>query len=259
MPKLVSLNIEETSGVDHPAHLREGWMILKSADETEANKVLDTIKAAAGLTHELEAQMPEETPEVEADTTAADLEKAIERIAELEAALEAASVAEAVVEPVEEDLLKAAPEAIRKMIEDARSEAKQALAKAASTEEALRKERDTAADEKAVAKAAAWSSLSLDASLVGPALRRLSDMDTDLAKAVESALESANAQAESAGIFAEIGKAGRPDSGDAYGRLSSLAKAAVEAGTAPTFEQGFVKAAEENPDLYVQHLSEKGA
>jgi len=28
--KMVGLNIEETSGVDHPAHLQEGWLVIKS-------------------------------------------------------------------------------------------------------------------------------------------------------------------------------------------------------------------------------------
>lgn len=28
--KMVGLNIEETSGVDHPAHLHEGWLVIKS-------------------------------------------------------------------------------------------------------------------------------------------------------------------------------------------------------------------------------------
>ena len=31
--KLADLDIRETSGVDHPAHLHEGWLVLKSATE----------------------------------------------------------------------------------------------------------------------------------------------------------------------------------------------------------------------------------
>ena len=39
--KMVNLAIEETSGVDHPAHLHEGWLVMKSADESEVQRVLD--------------------------------------------------------------------------------------------------------------------------------------------------------------------------------------------------------------------------
>ena len=41
--KLADLDIRETSGVDHPAHLHEGWLVLKSAteggDTTEGEQV----------------------------------------------------------------------------------------------------------------------------------------------------------------------------------------------------------------------------
>lgn len=259
MPKLVDMNIEETSGVDHPAHLREGWMVMKSADPDMVGAVLDTIKAAAGHPDTTEALMPEETTEVEA-APVDELAKANERIAELEAALAATETVEVEVEVTEdEDLLKSVPEAVRKMLDDQKAAVVEALAKAEATESELRKERSARADELAIAKAAAWTSLTIDANEVGPMLRKMADLDAELASAVETVLAAANAQAESAGIFAEIGKAGRPEGSDAYEALSSLAKSAVEAGVSPTFEQAFVKVAEQNPDLYNRHLTEKGA
>ena len=261
MAKLVSLSIEETSGVDHPAHLREGWMVMKSESGADVDGVLDKIKAAAvGQPNDLEAQMPEENIEVVVEESTDELAKANDRIAELEAMLAATTVEEApAAVDIEEHLLKSVPENVRKMIDTARAETAQALAKAAETETLLRKELDAAADKDAIAKAAEWTSLSLDPASVGPALRRLAGIDEALCKSVEEALNSANAQAESAGIFAEIGKSNRPDGGDAYEALSALAKSAVEAGNSTTFEQAFVKVAEQNPDLYNRHLSEKGA
>ena len=260
MPKLVSMNIDETSGVDHPAHLREGWMVMKSAEQSDVVLVLDKIKAASGHPDTTEATMPEDNIEVET-APVDELAKANERIEELEAALAVAQTIETVevIEDSDEDLLKAVPEAVRKMLDDHKAAAVEALAKAAGIEDELRKERAVRADEIAIAKAAGWTSLSLDANEVGPALRRLADVDGELAKSIETVLDAANAQAESAGIFAEIGKAGRPDGGDAYEALSSLAKAAVDGGSSDTFEQAFVKVAEQNPDLYLRHLTEKGA
>jgi hypothetical protein len=34
--KMVALKVLETSGVDHPAHLEEGWIVMKNANATEA-------------------------------------------------------------------------------------------------------------------------------------------------------------------------------------------------------------------------------
>lgn len=258
MPKLVNMSIEETSGVDHPAHLREGWMVMKST-EVEAADLLNAIRAEIGHPDTPEDTMSDEQFEVEADTVA-ELAKANERIAELEAALAQTQQAEVIEETVDEEaeLLKSVPESVRKMIEDQRVIAAEALAKAAATEEELRKERTQRADEAAIAKAASWESLNINAQEFGPLLRKAAEVDAELATAIEVALDAVNAQAESAGIFAEIGKAGRAENGDAYETLSALAKSAVETGLFSTFEQAFVKVAEQNPDLYNRHLEESG-
>jgi hypothetical protein len=258
--KMVNLAIEETSGVDHPAHLHEGWLVMKSADESEVQRVLDET-----LTEE--ESMPEVTQD-EVTTTATDeqvevekaemtLEQAMKKIAELESKLASEEMKEDEMEmskseTVEEDFLKSAPEPVVKMIEDLRKQA------ADATEE-LRKEREAKADAEAIEKAKGWANLNLDADKVGPALRRLASTDADLAKSLEEIISSVNAQAESAHIFAEIGKSADFKSGNAYERMTTLAKSAVEEGVAKSFEQALADVATKNPDLYSQYLSEKGA
>jgi hypothetical protein len=258
--KMANLVIEETSGVDHPAHLHEGWLVMKSADESEVQRVLDE-----SLTEE--EIMPENTQD-ELTTTATDeqvekaemtLEEAMKKIADLEAKIASEEMKEDEVEMSkksetsdEADFLKSAPESVVKMIEDFKKQAETA------TEE-LRKEREAKADAEAIEKAKGFSNLNLDAEKVGPALRRLSTVDADLAKSVEEILTSVNAQAESANIFAEIGKSADFTTGDAYGRLTAMAKSAVEEGNAKSFEQAFANAASSNPELYVQYRNEKGA
>ncbi len=257
---MVNLAIEETSGVDHPAHLHEGWLVMKSADESEVQRVLDET-----LTEE--ESMPEVTQD-EVTTTATDeqvevekaemtLEQAMKKIAELESKLASEEMKEDEMEmskseTVEEDFLKSAPEPVVKMIEDLRKQA------ADATEE-LRKEREAKADAEAIEKAKGWANLNLDADKVGPALRRLASTDADLAKSLEEIISSVNAQAESAHIFAEIGKSADFKSGNAYERMTTLAKSAVEEGVAKSFEQALADVATKNPDLYSQYLSEKGA
>lgn len=258
---MVNLAIEETSGVDHPAHLHEGWLVMKSASESEVQRVLDK-----SLTEE-DSNMEETTttaPEEQVEKTVEEeLAAAKARIAELEAKLaEKESKPEMEVEMAmgqdsmepkkEEDYMKSAPAPVVKMIEDLRKQAETATAE-------LRKEREARADAQAIEKAKGWSNLNLNAEKVGPALRRLSETDSELAKSIEEVLSSVNAQAESASIFAEIGKSADIKQGNAYERMTAMAKSAVDEGVAKSFAQAMADIATKNPDLYSQYLSEKGA
>ena len=251
--KMVNLSIEETSGVDHPAHLHEGWLVMKSAEESEVQRVLDE-----SLTEEDSIMEDTTTTATDEQVAKAEmtLEDAMAKIAELEAKLsekEMAKEEEPKSEETEdEDYMKSAPESVVKMIENFRKQAEEATAE-------LKKERDAHADAEAVEKAKGWANLNLDAEKVGPALRRLSNVDADLAKSVEELLASVNAQAESAAIFAEIGKSADFKSGNAYERMTTLAKSAVEEGVAKSMAQAIADVASKNPDLYSQYLSEKGA
>ena len=262
--KMVNLAIEETSGVDHPAHLHEGWLVMKSAEESEVQRVLDE-----SLTEEDSTMEDTSTTATEEQVVnpTEELTIAKARISELEEALAKASKTMSEEDMTEEekkkkkmeeesseemDFMKSAPESVVKMIENFRKQAEEATAE-------LKKERDAHADAEAVEKAKGWANLNLDAEKVGPALRRLSNVDAELAKSVEELLASVNAQAESAAIFAEIGKSADFKSGNAYERMTTLAKSAVEEGVAKSFEQALADVATKNPDLYSQYLSEKGA
>lgn len=245
--KMVKLKVVETSGVDHPAHLNEGWVVMKHQDPetTEGAEVSEETEAI---------EMTED------DVITESLVKAQERIAELEEALEVekakkkpAFLAEAEVEDEEdeEDMMKSVPEAVREMLNKAKVEADDARAE-------LRKEREERRDAEFVAKAqSAWGLLPVDASEVGKAMRRLSDVDAPLAETIAKALDAANAQAESANIFAEIGTAGRPDTGDAYGKVQAMAKSLVADGKASTVEQAVVDLISADPNLYHEYVAEK--
>lgn len=270
-PKMTDLVIEETSGVDHPAHLHEGWLVVKAANiETEADVLRD-------LPEPLEEGMAEDTAEAtkaeyeDEDMDAAekgveeDLAMAQARITELEARIaELEGAAEAEMEPEMEEMVegldpatvalaKAADEPVRKMLVD--------MAKAKREAEiALVKEREDRADAEAIAKARNdFAHLNIEADKIGPALRRLALSDEALAKSVEDALLAANAQSETADIFAELGKAATVESGSAYQKMVSLAKAAVSEGKATSVEQGIALVASTDPALYNEYLTEKGA
>lgn len=256
--KMTELSIDETSGVDHPAHLREGWLVMKSSGSESTSSVLDRIVKEYIVSDPTVAEKA-----MSAEDLREELDKAYARIDELEKDLSKTKKAEDSEEEddeMDEEFMKAAPAPVARAFEKARKQAEEAMAKAAEAEAMLKAERDAKADADAIAKASEWTHLSIDPQEFGPMMRRLAETDEDMAKSVITVLDSINAQAESANIFAEIGKsASAPVSGDAMGRMSALAKAAVDAGSAATVEQAMVDIAVRNPDLYMQYLSEKGA
>lgn len=284
--KMVGLNIEETSGVDHPAHLHEGWLVIKSehsgvddllsdlvSQNTESEKVLITegTKETA-MTPDENVEVVDKAIPAKPEEDKMSYDDAMEKIKMLEEELSKKvkemdkMMAEMKKKPAEKSveidtdaLVKEAPEPLRKMLEDLEKSASDAKARAEVAESVLKAERDARANEVAVAKAKEWTHLAIDAEKVGPALASLAEINSDLAKALEDVLVSVNAQAESANIFAEIGKSASPTSGDAYTQLTSMAKAAVESTKGITFEQAFAGAVNSNPDLYNQYLNEKGA
>jgi len=266
---MTNLLIEETSGVDHPAHLHEGWLVVKTADVTTVADVLRTLPEPmeasmddATATVDQEVMLAEDMPETEVKGVEEDLATAQARIVELEARIAELEAAMEEPEPEAGDMMeaaddlvalaKSAPEPIRKAMED--------LAKAkADAENALAKEREDRADAEAIAKAReTFKHLTLDPEKIGPALRRLAGIDSELAKSVEDALVSADAQNESADIFTEVGKGFTPQGG-AFDKMTSLAKQAVSEGSAATMEQAMAQIAVSNPALYNDYLIEKGA
>jgi hypothetical protein len=244
---MVNLNIEETSGVDYPAHLHDGWLVMKAANPSDVQSVLESSSKEDSMSESIESRL-EEALEL--------LTKAEERIAELEEAETEAPAEEVSVE--EEDVMKSLPEPVQKAFAVLQKQAEEAQAKADEATTELQKEREAHADAEAIEKARGWSHLSLDAQEVGPALRRLAQIDESLAKSVTDVLESVNAQAESADIFAEIGRT-TGTSGNAFSQLESMAKSAVSEGKASTVEQALSDLAVAQPSLYAQYLNEKGA
>ena len=261
-PKMTDIVIEETSGVDHPAHMHEGWLVIKSSYVQSGAEVQESLKEAAMPEGEAEKADYEMEPEDQAK--ADDLAMAMARIAELEARIaemegamdaEASMPAEDMEESAEAQLLelaKSTPAPVREMLANV-LKAKQ------SAEAELLKERESRADDAATTKAAGmFKHLGIDPALIGPALRRLDMQDAALAKAVTDALVTANAQNESASIFSEIGVQASSAT-DSYQKLVSLAKAAVAEGRVQSIQQGIALAASTNPALYNEYLAEKGA
>jgi len=239
--KMVALKVLETSGVDHPAHLEEGWIVMKNANPTEDS----VAHAEDDVVVDINEQYIDRMVELEAE-----LAKAREVIADLQKAADANDPEEDAPIDEEEALIKSLPEPVREMLAKAAADAE-------SAREELRKEKEIQRDRSYVAKAAAWSNLPIEADAFGVALRKVADINSDLASTIEKAFEAVNAQQEAAAIFSELGASNRSTTSDAFGKVTSLAKAAVDAGEYNTVEQAISGLVAQNPDLYNQYLSEK--
>lgn len=257
--KMVNLNIAETSGVDHPAHQHEGWIVMKSAPAETVGSLFGSLNKQ------------EEAPVAEL-TEAEKLAAAEARVAELEAAAaapagtqepaaagdgtEPAASGHEPAEATEEDALEKAltkmPEAIRKAFT---AQAKQL----ADAQELITKERDERLDTQAIAKSKElFKSLAIQHDTVAPALRRVAAIDADLAKSIETALSAADAQlAAGTSLTKEVGKGGTGEGGSALETINKAAATLREEDPKLTESQAFVKAITANPELHAAYIAEK--
>lgn len=246
--KLVELQIDETSGVDHPAHLYEGWLVRK-----DSAAVLDEVISAI----ELEAQ-DNNTNE---GMTMSELESTIDAPAEEEVASEAVAeevVAEPEMEPVAASVASVEKsdtsdsELVAKELADLRKQLDDATAEAAS----LREEREM---EKATERVAGWRILpGVVVEDFAPVLRSLRAANEEATTVIENILDSCASALSEAGVLKELGSDLDETSTDAYDQIESLAKSAVEAGRATSMPEAIGLVAVENPDLYSRYRTEQG-
>jgi len=289
--KLVNLDVEETSGVDRPAHLHDGFLVMKSA--SGANRVKAQLLKALGkskednLTNEEQVQLAyrKEVGEYEekvatleaalaaAQAQAADLAAKLEEISSMQ---EESESVEAGYHPDDMDKMEMMdevelamtdmPDEMRKSILSMPKEQVAVFAKAFKAQrqevlkaaEEIRKERDIRLDAEAVAKSKArYPHVGIDHAAVAPALRRLAQTDAPLAKAVEEVLAAADGQLEESGLLREMGTSST-SSPSVLDEATALARSLVENGTEKTIEQAIERVLDSNPDLAKRYYMEAG-
>ncbi len=220
--QLVELELNEISGVDHPANLHEGWLVMKSSD--------DSLDKALAEAHE--ATTTETTGEEMSELTH-------EPTAEVEK--------EAVTVPVVDEDFRKEVSDLRKELADARAEA-----------DMVKNER---ALEKAVARSEDWAILpNLVPSEFAPVLRSLQQSAPEEAEVIESIFDGCATALNEAGVLKELGtEASDEVETGAWDRIESLAKQLVEDGEATTIADGISKAAKANPEMYAAYVQEMGA
>ena len=231
--KLVDLEIEETSGVDHPAHLYEGWLVRKDSAAV-LDEVLTEVRDESQTTDQ-----GEETVDL-TTTTDAPAEDVV--IDEPEVVIAPAPVLKNDNSP---------SESVTKELADLRKAFDDVTAEAAS----LREEREM---EKATERVSAWRILpGVVVNDFAPVLRSLRGANAEATAVVEEILDGCAAALSEAGVLKELGN-DLDSSTDAYEQIEALAKSAVEAGRARNQPEAIGLVALENPDLYNRYRSEAG-
>ena len=235
--KLVDLQIVEASGVDHPAHLFEGWLVRKDA-AAALDEALTEVELPIHDTDEGN-QMDLETTAIE--TSADDVVIEEEEVAATEPAM--------TVSKSDDD---SASEVVAKELADLRKALNEATAESAS----LREEREM---EKATERVNEWRILpGVTVGDFAPVLRSLRAADPEGAAIVEGIFDGCAAALSEAGVLKELGTDMDDSSTDAWDQIQGLAKSAVEAGRAQTIPEGVGIVASENPDLYMRYRQEQG-
>lgn len=287
--QMVEMEVVETSGVDHPAHGFEGWLVKKSAGrgrvaalnrllkgtvmatkedlikEVDGSKVPDSVKefvkksldltedidAAASLWQSLRAKQESQDPETPTTTD----------VATPAAPVAAAETPAAFAPDVFKSLDPEAQSALTKAAAGNPDLAKAFGAVAAIASDALEKaatERNERLDKEAISKSRdTLGNLSVEHEKLAPALRKMAETDPATADLITKALEGANVQVETAGLFSERGTA-RAAEGSAMEKARSVAASLVGSGTVKTIEEGLAKAFADNPDLYNDYEKEVG-
>lgn len=259
--KMANIDVVETSGVDHPAHLQEGWVVCKSATEQDITSLFGSATEGSTMANS-EASEPATKA---AEPSVADLQKQVDDLKKQladEKSKKANPFGKAAEEQDDEaEMLKSLPAPVRAMLEKSARETEELRKAAAADRENFEKERDARADEKAVAEfQTLYKSVALDAATVAPALRRVEATSPELAKAITTALAAADAQLATAGLFTEVGKSTEKAGGSAIDRINAAAAELrkSESGKGLTEAAAFAKAVQDSPELYSEYIAEMG-
>jgi hypothetical protein len=275
--KLVNLDVIETSGVDRGAHLHDGFLVMKNANDTDRVKTL--LKEALGkfkesnlssIQEQIDTAVAKATGEYEQQVT--DLESALEaaknQATDLASKLEAIQSMQSGEEATEVEMgdMAEVPDEIAKSLSGLPADQRESLVKAfkaqseatAKAVAEIQKEKDIRLDGEAIMKSKdAFKHIGIDHNVVAPALRRLMDVSPDLAKTVESVLLASEAQISESGLLKEFGTSStNTTSVSVLDEAKTLAKSLVESGVVKTIEQGIEQVLDRNPDLAKRYTME---
>jgi hypothetical protein len=253
MPRqMVKPKIREVSGVDHPAHLLEGWLMMKDASPETAVLLAQAEAIAKGIDP---STLAEETNMGLTDEVRAALPDDVRKyIGDLESDLTVAKAAAAAPVDDEAEFLKSL-EGMAPTVKDAFLKSQRRVAEAEAVAKSLVDERE-AGEFEAMAKSLVHLP-KVTPSEFGPVLRKAAaSTDETTFGSILDVLKAADKAIAQSGLFREIGTGHGGTTDSALGSIEAVAKSLEEADPALTHAEAIVKAAEQHPDLYAQHRQE---
>jgi hypothetical protein len=256
MSKMTDIKLNEISLVDHPAHMVEGFAVIKSANDS-SNRALFSALRKENMTTETKS-----VEDVLKELSVDDILKAVsdEQREALAKAFPPKKAAPAADDEDEDDkpVAKAAvaPE-VQALIEKAESDKAALIERLEKAEKAAEIEKAARLDEQAIAKSKTeLDSLAVNHDVVAPALRKFAEQDADAAAAITELLKSVNTQARESGLFKELGTAAAGDAdASASGQLDTIAKALSTEKGLP-FAKAYEQAVAEHPELVNAYYKE---
>jgi len=217
------------------------------ADEEEAEKAEDKEFAEGKESEGTKLSDEEEAEKAEEEEEDEEAEKAEEEEEEED-------------EKAVEKSLKTLPKNVRKQMTSLFKSQRQAIAKAAKLEKALKVERDERLRKEFVEKAKTDFPYVPGKSPeeVGLMLKTLHVIAPKIAADIEGIFKSVSATIEKTGLLKELGS-GMSSGGDnasAYGKLDGIARGAVQK-SGVSYAKAFETAMNQNPELYSQYLDEQ--
>lgn len=261
MSKMTDIRLNEVSLVDHPAHMVEGFAVIKSADDQSNRALFGALR---------KEKMPNENvsvTDVLKDMSVDDILKAFsdEQRLEFEKAFpnkkaDDEDAKDGGADEDEEDangkkLRKSLSPEVRAIIEKAEGERTALLARIEKAETDAAIEKAARLDEQAIAKSRdTFTKLTFDHTVVAPALRKFAESNADAATAITDMLKAVEGQAGD--VFKELGTSAAGDGDEtAEGRLNSLAKARATEKSI-VFAKAYNEVVDENPDLVQAYYRE---
>lgn len=234
---MTKIKLDEISAVTYPAHLVNGFAVIKSATDQDSSAILDA------LSKRNSDPMTTDLTKAVAEASIEDLQKALEERTDVADVVKAfapkVDPEKAAAKDEEDDITKGLDPKVAEILKaqaDKIEEFRKAAEKSA-TDAAV--EKSLRLDREAIEKAKAdYTNLAYDHDTVDPLIRKFVDANPDAGEALETMLKAVNAQADGA-IFKELGTKATPTDADP---LANIAKALVADGKATNYADAIAKA-----------------
>lgn len=266
MPKqMVEPTIKELSGVDHPAHLTEGWLMMKGASPEVSLMLARAEAIAKGLdpasvtlpvtpaTNRSEMNLTDEQRAAmspEAQTYVKSLEDAATAAATAAANAVSKSAEDLSAEEFEKSLASL-PEPVRKSI----AETQRRAADAEKIAKSLYDERETNRFEAMAKELVHLPGVDTVTGTFATTMRKAAESNPAAFDEVFKVLKAADGAIALSDTYGEIGTA-VIGSGTAASSIEAIAKGLQDKDPDLSYPEAMVKAAESHPELYAQHRKE---